>query len=160
VPPRRHPLPRIYADTSEFGGCFDGAFRAYSLRFFRLVRQGRLVLLVSELVGCELSTAPPEVRRVLQSLPQRMIRDVELGREVGALRNAYFLAGVVGRRSLDDATHVAAAAIARADAIVSWNFKDIVRLNRIRGYNEVNARLGHASLTIISPREVRIDGES
>ena len=43
---------------------------------------------------------------------------------------------------MDDATHVAAATVAKADAVVSWNFKHIVRLDKIKAYNEVEARDG------------------
>jgi len=39
-------------------------------------------------------------------------------------------------------------------ALVSWNFKHIVRLEKIRLFNEVNAGLGHQALSILSPREV------
>jgi hypothetical protein len=38
---------------------------------------------------------------------------------------------------------------------VSWNFKHIVRLEKIRQFNEVNVQLGHQALSILSPREVR-----
>jgi len=52
---------------------------------------------------------------------------------------------------------VAAATVARADAIVSWNFKHIVRLDRIRGFNAVNLMQGYGIITIVSPKEVNID---
>ena len=52
---------------------------------------------------------------------------------------------------------VAAATVARADAIVSWNFRHIVRLDKIKGFNQVNFEIGYAHLTIISPKEVLSD---
>ncbi len=52
---------------------------------------------------------------------------------------------------MDDATHVAAATVARADAIVSWNFRHIVRLRKIKAYNQVNLAQGYGILTILSP---------
>ena len=55
---------------------------------------------------------------------------------------------------MDDATHVAAATAARADAIVSWNFKHIVHWDKIRLFNAVNLREGYAPLEIRSPKEV------
>jgi hypothetical protein len=82
---------------------------------------------------------------------------VPLTTEILALRDAYVRAGVVGPQWLNDAAHVAAATVVRADAIVSWNFKHIVRLEKIRGYNQVNESLGYGSLAIITPREVRLD---
>ncbi len=38
--------------------------------------------------------------------------------------------------------------------LVSWNFKHIVNIYRIRGYNSINLRLGHTSLEIHSPKEI------
>ena len=51
-------------------------------------------------------------------------------------------------------THIALATLAEVDALVCWNFKHIVRLEKIRLFNAVNAELGHKVLSILSPREV------
>ena len=53
-----------------------------------------------------------------------------------------------------DAQHIALASVVRADVLVSWNFKHIVNLNRIRLYNSVNMKLGYPLIDIRSPREV------
>jgi predicted nucleic acid-binding protein len=58
-----------------------------------------------------------------------------------------------------DALHVALASVARADVLVSWNFKHLVQLRRIRGFHAVNVLRGYPLLEIRSPREV-IDEES
>lgn len=50
-----------------------------------------------------------------------------------------------------------AATVARADAIISGNFKHIVRLDKMKGYNQINLLNGYGILTIISPLEVTID---
>lgn len=75
------------------------------------------------------------------------------------LRNAFLRAKVVGTKSAYDATHVAAATVARADAIVSWNFQHIVRLDKIRMYNGVSLQLGYPPISIVSPQEIRFDEE-
>ena len=46
---------------------------------------------------------------------------------------------------------------ARVDVLVSWNFKHIVNLYRIHGYNSVNLRRGYPTLEIRAPREVLSD---
>jgi hypothetical protein len=53
-----------------------------------------------------------------------------------------------------DLTHIALATLAEVDALVSWNFKHIVRLEKIRLFNAANVELGLRTLTILSPREV------
>lgn len=78
---------------------------------------------------------------------------VSLTSEVIALRDAYLDAGVVTARWMDDATHVAAATVFQADAIVSWNFRHIVRLDKMKAYNRINQDNGYLILTIITPAE-------
>ena len=70
----------------------------------------------------------------------------------------YLKAGVIGRRWIDDATHVAAATVARADAIVSWNFQHIVHLDKMKAYNVVKLIQGYGFLTILTPKEVITHG--
>jgi predicted nucleic acid-binding protein len=147
-------MDRAYVDTSVFGGTQDDEFAEASEQFFRQVRKGAFVILVSALTTDELDGSPEDVRRVLRDLPPEQIEPVVLSEEVRELAAEYVRAGVLGPASMDDATHVAAATVARADLIVSWNFRHIVNYNRIRGFNAVNVRKGYRPITILSPREV------
>ena len=123
---------RIYVDTSVIGGCLDEEFAEESLRLFESARLGALSLLVSDVVLRELEDAPADVQRLLESLPESAVDSVPLTEEVLRLRDAYVARGIVGSKWMDDATHVAAATVAAADAIVSWNFQHIVRLDKIK----------------------------
>ncbi len=42
----------------------------------------------------------------------------------------------------------------KVDVLVSWNFKQIVNLDRIHAFNSVNLKLGYPVLEIRSPMEV------
>jgi hypothetical protein len=55
---------------------------------------------------------------------------------------------------LADAHHVALATIAKADLIVSWNFKHIVHVDKIRAFQPVNLVQGYTSIDIRSPLEI------
>ena len=66
----------------------------------------------------------------------------------------YINDGVVGARHLVDAQHIAIASIERVDVLVSWNFKQIVNLDRVHAFNAVNLKRGYPVLEIRSPREV------
>ena len=46
------------------------------------------------------------------------------------------------------------ATLNNADVLVSWNFRHIVNLKRIRGYNSINLREGLHTLEIRSPKEL------
>jgi hypothetical protein len=150
-------LLRVYTDSSVLGGCRDIEFEDDSLRLIHWARRRELTLLISEITLRELEAAPSEVKAILGDIPPDGLEFVPLTTEILALRDAYVRAGVVGPQWLNDAAHVAAATVVRADAIVSWNFKHIVRLEKIRGYNQVNESLGYGTLAIITPREVRLD---
>jgi len=151
---------RVYVDTSVFGGCFDPEFAVESLRFFELVRRSLVTVLTSEIVFNELDLAPERVRRLPNDLPRGLLVRVPISREVVTLRDAFVAAKIVGPKSLYDATHVAAATVARADAITSWNFQHIVRLDKIRMYNAVSLESGYPPVSIVTPQEIRFDEEN
>jgi hypothetical protein len=69
------------------------------------------------------------------------------------LANEYISEKVVGQSSFADCLHIALATIHRADFLVSWNFKHIVNMQRINGYNAINIKNGYKQLEIHSPRE-------
>ena len=70
------------------------------------------------------------------------------------LARNYIDQNVVGKTSFDDCVHIALASINRVDILVSWNFKHIVNVYRIRGYNSVNLRSGYQTLEISSPKDI------
>jgi hypothetical protein len=61
---------------------------------------------------------------------------------------------VVGKTSRPDCLHIAIATLNNADILASWNFKHIVNVTRIRGFNGVNYMLGYKMLEIRTPREI------
>ena len=142
---------RIYIDTSVFGGYFEPEFSTASRALIADVRSGKTIAIVSDIVAGELLRSPEQVRHVMEGLPSHCMELFRVGPEVEELAQAYLDAGVVTEKSRVDATHVAAASVARANAIVSWNFKHIVNLRRIHGFNGVNIIRGYAPLDIQSP---------
>lgn len=145
---------RIYTDTSAIGGCLDKEFRDGSLRLFETFEKGEATIVVSDLTRLELERAPAAVRAVLDRVPPGFLEDVEFTSEAEELAEQYIAGGVIGASMRLDAQHIATATVHRVDVLVSWNFKHIVNLPRIHGYNSVNLRLGYSMLEIRSPREV------
>ena len=130
-------LLRVYIDSSVVGGCRDIQFEDDSLRLMGWARQRELMLVIGEVTLRELEAAPSEVKGILSGLLPNCLEFVPLTTEILTLRDAYVRAGVVGPQWLNDAAHVATATVAQADAIASWNFKHIVRLERIKGYKGI-----------------------
>lgn len=151
---------QVYVDTSVFGGVGDEEFQEESSRFFSLVRRGRFQILVSQLTLNELAGAPQTVRDFFDALPGECVRGIPITDEVEALAQRYLENGVLTETSRSDAVHIAAATVARADLILSWNFKDIVNYGRIRRFNGVNALEGYPEIDIRSPLEIEHDDES
>lgn len=69
------------------------------------------------------------------------------------LATEYITEGVVGTTSFADCLHIALATTYKADYLISWNFKHIVNVDRIRGYNSINIKKGYKELEIRSPRD-------
>lgn len=147
---------RVYVDTSVFGGCFDDEFREQSLMLMDMAKDGQIQMLISDLLLRELEMAPEKVKNLLLDLSDNecAVENIALSQEAEDLRNCYLDAEVVGKAQMNDALHVALATVARADLIVSWNFKHIVHFEKIRGFNAVNLRAGYMPIEIHSPREV------
>ena len=81
---------------------------------------------------------------------------IETNDEAVELAAQYIAEGVVGQTSFADCLHIALATIKRADYLISWNFKHIVNVLRIRGYNSINIKNGYKELEIRSPRDFMI----
>ena len=145
---------RVYADTSVFGGTQDEEFAEASRRFFERVRGGEYLVLVSQIALDENERAPEKVRQVLADLPPGSVKEIPIDDEVNELAQAYIDAGALAPRRIADATQVAAATVARADLVLSWNFKHLVNYDRIHKFNGVNALNGYPQIEIRSPLEV------
>lgn len=149
----------IYVDTSVIGGCEDEEFSAVTRRLWAKFRTGEYVLVISDLTLQEVEGAPQGVRRHLENIPASHQIQVRLNAEAQELADAYVAHGVVGPGSLIDALHVAVATVSSVDVLVSWNFKHIVNLGRIRLFNAVNLEQGYGLIEIRTPKEVLYEEE-
>jgi len=150
---------RMFVDTSVIGGCFDEEFDVISRLLFAEFITGKAVAVISSMTLAELQLAPDKVRRLLDELPENAVEYVDLDEKATLLADEYIANGVVGKGSLIDAQQVAVASLSFVDVIVSWNFKHIVNLNRIRLFASVNLNHGLITPEIRSPREVLTGNE-
>lgn len=147
-------IPKIYLDTSVFGGYFDLAFEEDTQILFEKIKLGQFKVVYSNTTEDELLEAPARVRELLKNLSDDLKMKVELTEEAVNLADTYLLENVVGRTSRSDCFHIAMATINEVDLLVSWNFKHIVNVKRIRGYNAVNMKFGFKPIDIRSPKEI------
>ena len=145
---------RIYLDTSVFGGYFDNEFKEHTIPLFDRIIKGEFTIIYSDLTERELEHAPESVKDIIRKLPKDSIEFVEVSAEAIYLATTYITEKVIGKTSYDDCLHIALATIHHAYCLASWNFKHIVNVNRIRGYNAINLRFGYITLDIRTPREL------
>lgn len=94
------------------------------------------------------------VRDLLTKYSDDKFQRVELTQEAVKLADMYIDEKVVGITSIEDCRHIAIATIHEVDVLASWNFKHIVNLDRIKGYNSVNLRIGYSMIEIRSPQDL------
>ena len=145
---------RIYIDTSVVGGYFDEEFEEATKKLFERLDNNEIIFVVSDLLDLELINATKHVSGHLLKYSADKFQRVELTEEAIKLADAYITEKVVGRTSLEDCRHIAMATIHKVDVLASWNFKHIVNLDRIKGYNSVNLRLGYSMIEIRSPKDL------
>ncbi len=141
-------------DTSVFGGYFEPEFELWTKLLIDKIIAGEIKMLYSQLTAIELSGAPQHVKDLVKEIPSAHIEFLAITGEANGLADQYVKENVVGKTSIEDCRHIAIATLSNADILVSWNFKHIVNVSRIRGYNAVNYKHGHKMLEIRTPREI------
>lgn len=149
---------RLYLDTSVLGALTDQEpieWVKATETFFRLLESGRYAGCLSALVLEELGSAPDHVRNTISSRLKLLSMDIlEETAESVTLAQAYVDQGIIPAKYVDDARHVAIATIAEVHALVSWNFRHLVNLDKRRKIDGINLLKGYHRLDIISPLEV------
>ena len=145
---------RIYIYTSVVVGFFDDEFKEATTGLFQRLERKEIIFIISDLLDLELIDAPERVRLLLQKYSLDNFERVHLTPEALKLAETYVSEKVVGKTSIEDCRHIALATISRVDVLASWNFKHIVNLDRIKGYNSVNLKLGYPIIEIRSPKDL------
>lgn len=145
---------RIYIDTSVVGGYFDEEFKDATGKLFERLENNEVIFVVSDLLDLELIKAPAYVREHLLHYSADKFERIALTEDALRLADIYIQEKVVGKTSIVDCRHIALATINKVDVLASWNYKHIVNLDRIKGYNSVNLRLGYTMIEIRSPKDL------
>ena len=151
-------IPRIYLETSVFNFVFaDDApeKRADTLKLFWEIKQGKHQAFTSSYVIAELEAArQPKRDKMKDLIAEYDIRILPENPDTERLANAYIAAGIIPSKYATDSLHIALASVTGLDAVVSWNFKHIVKMKTIRMAEIVNLQEGYKRILINSPTEV------
>ena len=143
---------RIYIENSVIGGYFDDEFKEITHKLFENFRNGTIKPIISSHVIAELENGAPDF--VKENLKTIDYDEFQVNDEMIKLAEKYIEQKIVTEIYYSDALHIAVATVLGVDVLVSWNFKHIVNLNRIKLFNSVNLREGYNILEIRSPMEV------
>ena len=117
---------------------------------FEKIKLGQFQVVYSSTTEDELLEAP----ELLSGMDDTLKTRVELDEESVNWADTYLAEKVVGKSSRTDCFHIAMATINAVDILISWNFKHIVNVSKIRVYNAVNMKLGYTIIDIRSPKEI------
>ena len=137
-----------------YGGFYDPEFQMFTKPLMTRLKNHEFNLLYSNITEDELKDAPENVIELVRSIPKAITKYVDLDDDALYLADTYIKERVVGKTSYTDCLHIAIATLQKADMLISWNFKHIVNVSKIRGYNSVNLKFGYSMLEIRSPREL------
>ncbi|MHB8089646.1 MAG: PIN domain-containing protein [Anaerolineaceae bacterium] len=148
----------LYFDTSIFNFVFaDDApdKKTITLKLIAEIRAGRYEVFISDVVLREILEMPDAKKVKLVKLIQDLQPvELELTVECYQLAHEYIKKGVIPLRYEDDAFHIAVASVNNLDAIISWNFRHIVKLKTKKEVLGINALMGYKEIEIYSPLEV------
>lgn len=119
-----------------------------------MVKNDEIKCVFSDLTERELENAPEIVKNNFFSISGHQKEFVNVTEDAYILAQKYIAEQVVGETSFDDCVHIATATLHKVDYLVSWNFKHIVNVFRIKGYNAVNMKNAYTQLDIRSPKEI------
>ncbi len=97
-------------------------------------------------------SAVPSAQELEDRLSELVVEIVSVNEDIFALAQKYIDEGIIPQKYQDDALHIALATYNEADAVISWNFKHMVKLKTIRGVNGINKMLGYKELEILTPQ--------
>jgi hypothetical protein len=116
--------------------------------------------LLSQVTAAEIQEAPKLIQVTFAELVDLKAEIISVSEYALELSDEYQRKGILTPNFYNDGLRIALATIAEADVLVSWNFKHIVRFDKIRLFNSVNLEFGYKMLQIFSPREVTTYGRS
>lgn len=155
---------RIYLHTSVI--CFlfaDDApeAREVTREFFEdFVKTGVYEVYISDVVIDEIARTPDRRRRnlllgVVEDFGLRKLEIQQNADEIRSLAEAYMESGIIPRRKLEDALHIAIATVHEIDILLSWNYRHLANVNKETRVLSANLLAGYAKrLRMTSPMEV------
>ena len=106
-------------------------------------------LVLTEIDGLKDDHKKRLLLRLLEGSEELTIND-----DCERLAREYVAQGIIPKKYVDDARHIAVAVVNSVDYLVSWNFEHIVKVKTRRMVGLVDAEKGYKPIEIIAPPEL------
>ena len=145
---------KLYLDTSVVGAVLDKELphRVYITKMLLdSIKDGKYTGIISNVVLEEIERSPSEIRdRLLiemRDVPFQIISEDDASAD---LVQTYEKEEFIRKGARLDLRHIAVATVNNIDAIVSWNFRDMVNIRTRRVVHGINLQLGLPLIEIVS----------
>lgn len=147
---------KLYLDTSVPSFLFaddSPEKREVTIQFWDILKLGLYDIVISDILLIEISKSEIPLNQKLEDKLSDIVLEIaSVNEDVFSLAQKYIDEGIIPQKYQDDALHIALATYNEVDALVSWNFKHMVKLKTIRGVNGINRMLGFKELEILTPQ--------
>jgi len=127
--------------------------REATIQFWDILKLGLYDIVISDILLAEISKCEAPLSQKLEDkLTEIVLEIVSVNEEVFALARKYVDEAIIPQRYQDDALHIALATHNEVDALISWNFRHMVKLKTIRGVNGINRMFGFKEMEILTPQ--------
>ena len=151
-------MTSLYLETSVIGAYLD---KGDSFRRDMTIRWWEHELphyktFVSPLVERELERTSEPYRKSYLTLISKL-PSLEVTEEAAILAEGYISRGIIHRKFLGDALHVAIASYHKIDFVVTWNFGHLANVHRLARIRLFNTAAGFFSPEVITPEFLVIE---
>jgi hypothetical protein len=156
---------KIYIDSSVFGWSLNQSNPTWYTEanlLFKQIKEKKFTGAYSWLTEKEIIEAPKNIaNKLLKQIRNHNLIKVpdKLKNESDKLAKKYCDKNIIPIEYFEDALHIAIATIWKADALVSFNFEHIVKLNTMININQINKNCRLKELFLCEPKEVIINDD-
>lgn len=149
---------RIYIDTSVINGLYGENIEISfeTKEFFKSIWKLKATLYGSDVTIEEIEQTPQVLKRdqLKKVVGDYWVEILVTTEEMRILGNQYIKQGIIPKKYLADALHIAIATVYNIPVLVSWNFEHMVKLKTKIEVNRINQENNYPQINIISPMEV------
>ena len=151
-------IPKLFIETTVFNFYLEGKQgkkQKDAMRLFEEIAKGKYEAYSSEEVLRELQkTTTDKYEQMLSLYGQYVKKTIAITAEADLIAKIYISKGIIPRKYLEDALHIAMATVNNLDFVISFNQGHIVKTKTMIGTGLVNLRQGFRQICLATPTEV------